>query len=802
MGAIRGCARILMGAVAVLVAAGGCAPVAAASGGGSTRATATLGPLLAGTTSYVGGTLVYTGYPYKDTGASTDGTSYGAATYPSSVPRGNGANLIQLQLSATPGGDLRVTAVLESLVSPDIPLLGVGFDADGNRSTGAAAVPGGAWPASVPLGLDVFVTVSSAGATVMSWSGGHWTTVARVPASVSTAAHTMTATLPHAALPPLRGRWNAVGVLGLAVPGSTWLDGSGPIYDLAFTRGDEPYNDGGVTASAQEVAVIGRGHTSGANWQDRPQAAILHGTGDATGAIGTLDFASMRAGLTTVPDTLSAGYHTWAYHSNALLGDGIVDGTAAGGLWAGSYQPYLVQVPAHLTAPAPLVLYLHGGGGNHLDNGVFAPQGALDQGGAMVVYPFAREFTTGTDHGYKGASEQDVVDVLRDVEKHYPVDTRRVVSVGTSTGGAAAFRFAQLYPDLFSGALILSGYDDTHVEENLTNLSLRMVNGIADPLANQGTLALTQREFDSLGDVDYRSYSALAHTHADPQAAVSQCVLDGMLTQPAVTDPARVVYGIDPANEIVDSQRNFDQRHTGAYWVSGLVTRPGIQPNSPLTNGSDTPGYGNAVVAQVAATTLARADRARVGTAVEGAGQNLTAGADFCGPGAAMSNDIWRVHGLALSPAPAQTTSNGFTATLTQLSAAAFDLRRMGVDTTGTVTATISGDGPTTLTLRGGWVRGDEVSVTRDGRALMTVTADAGSLVLSADLTGSHTYAIRTSARGEDGAGASALEAQAAAPALPLTTSAAGGGPAVATAIAGLALGARVARRLRAGRHG
>ncbi|HEV7680328.1 MAG TPA: hypothetical protein VGQ42_17340 [Candidatus Dormibacteraeota bacterium] len=704
-------------------------------------APATLGPLVSGSTGYVGGTLVYTGYPYKDTGASTDGTSGGAATYPASVPRGNGANLIQLQVSVTSGGDMTVRAVLETLLKPDIPLLGVGFDSDGSAGTGAAGVPGGRWPASRPLGLDVFAAVSSADTTVMRWSGGAWSTVAHLPATVDTSAHTMTAELPARVLPAQTNAWKAVGVLGLAVPGSSWLDGSGPIYDLAFVHAEDPANDSGALMSAEQVAITGKGHTTGAQWQDKLQAGILHGTADAGAAVGTLDFATMRAHTTTTPDVLAPGYHTWTYHSGAQLGDGIVDGTAAGGLWAGPYQPYLVQVPSHLSGRVPLIVYLHGGGGNHLDNGTFAPQGPLDQGSAIVVYPFGREFTTAQDHGYQGAGEMDVLDVIADVQRHYPVDSGRILVAGTSTGGGGAFRFAQLDPDLFAGVLVLSAYDDTHLEENTVDLPVRLVNGAADPAASQVVLLNTTQELDRLGDVDYRSWSALAHSHADPQAPLTECVLGQLAATQAVTNPARVVYGIDPANEVYDSTAHLDVRHTHAYWVSGITTRPGLQPNDPLTRGNDTPGTGNAVVARIDAVSLANPSRALVSTAVDGAGQNITQAGDYCGGAASQSNDVWRVHGVALSPGASQPTSNGLAVSVVKLAAAGFDLNRAGVDATRPVTLSIDGDGQIAITLSGTWP-GGVVHITRDSRPWTTAEVRGGRVVFSDAIEGHHTYVV------------------------------------------------------------
>src|SRR5687768_7370956 len=86
----------------------------------------TVGPLVSGTSSYVAGTFAWTDYAYDDRGPNTDGAAGGDAVYPASVTRGNAADLIQLQLSQSRSGALVVGAVLQTLLDPAVPLLGVG----------------------------------------------------------------------------------------------------------------------------------------------------------------------------------------------------------------------------------------------------------------------------------------------------------------------------------------------------------------------------------------------------------------------------------------------------------------------------------------------------------------------------------------------------------------------------------------------------------------------------------------------------------------------------------------------------
>lgn len=686
----------------------------------------TLGPLVSGTQAYVHGTFVWTDYAYNDHGPDR------AATYPSPDDQNNAADLIQLQLGLGRRGGLSIRAVLETLTHKDIPLLGVGLDTDNDSRTGASSVPGGQWKNAGSLGLDLFVTVSSRGAALNRWTGHGWQLQQALAATVDLASNVMSAEIPGLRL---GHRVSAVTVLGLGRADSSWLTGKGPIYNLAFVHAEPPAT-GNQLASAEQVAITGKGHATGGEWQDRRQGEVLTGKLPATTAVAVLDVDAMRRHVTRLPDVSSPGQHVWMYHSRVALPEGIIDGTAAGGLWAGPYQPYVVQVPAKPDRSA--LLWLHGGGANHLANGVFAPQGSLRLNRALGIFPFGRQITTTQDHGYHFASEQDVLDVLADASRNYRLDARRVVVAGLSTGGGGASRMAQLHPDLFSGVLVSSAYDDTHLIENLVNVPLVLHNGAADPAASQPVLALTVQELDALGDVDYRSYSVAAHTHADMTADLTQCVLDRLLATAAVQRPARVVLTLDPLNDAP----GLDLRHGDAYWVSDAALRPG-PANSPFhTAAGDPPGYGDNAVGRVDLSSLAVARRTTTATSVEAVGENVTSGADFCGPStSAHSNDLWRVHGLALRPAAPQPVSNAVRGVLRRVSGVGIDLATAQLSAARPLRLDLDGDGMTTVRLLGAWPS-RAVGVVRDGVRVGTARARRGVLTLRLDAQGQHTFMV------------------------------------------------------------
>src|SRR5689334_23625386 len=61
----------------------------------------------------------------------------------------------------------------------------------------------------------------------------------------------------------------------------------------------------------------------------------------------------------------------------------------------------------------------------------------------------------------KFAGEIDLLEALDDVKKRYPVDENRLVDIGFSMGGAAAWQFAVHYTDLFAAASPGAGFSET-----------------------------------------------------------------------------------------------------------------------------------------------------------------------------------------------------------------------------------------------------------------------------------------------------------------------------------------------------
>ena len=679
-------------------------------------------PLISGTSSYVRSTYVWTGYAYNDRGPNTDGKPGGDAAYPSNVPR-NGANLIQLRISSEKSDGIAIEAVLETLLNPDVPLVGVGFDSDRDASTGARTVPGGRWVTDRHLGLDRFVAIASSGARMLAWRKGAWRADSSHAATVDPATNTMRTVIPRSSLDPGKRAWRTVAVAGLAARGSSWLDGSGAIYNLGFVRAEAPCTMPG-TGPSRCVA------DPDAHLQDIVQGDVLAGRRPSSDAVAVVDFAKIERGTTQLARADRRSYYTMLYRSKIDLGEGITE-MAGKSVYAGPFQPYLVRLPHKVTRPTPMILYLHGSGGNHLscakaNFATFDPD-------AVIVCPLGRgpflgyggRDSTGKVRPANAYGEQDVLDVLADVQRRFEIDRDRVIISGYSNGAVGTFHFAEFYPDRFTGIVPIAGTDhgvyptnafESRLLENLMSVPVRMANGALDPLANLGTSNDTAVALDRLGDVDFRAYVAMRRHHEWHQGLVD-CVMSSLLSRPRVVNPPRVVYHLDPAHDVVVPQTNLAIRHTGAYWVSGLGVR-GTHP------------------ARIDVTSLARPVRTTRSQRVYGYGENVSSASDYCGRSSSRTNDAWLMRGRRLVPGPKQPTVNGMDMTLSEIARVTLDLKRMAIDTKRPVTMAITGQGRTTIGLDGSWRAGRTLHLYRDGTRIASARPADGVLRFNADSPG------------------------------------------------------------------
>lgn len=668
-----------------------------------------LGPLVCGTTSIVDGTFVWTDYAYDDRGANTVETSIvgprgaepgsaarsgGDAVYEAWAAPGNAADLIQLQIARRPWG-LSIRGILETLVDPELPVLGLAFDTDADPTTGAASLPGGAWPALDPLGIDLVAIVDAAETRLLAWDGAAWTEAGRGPAHVDPDRNVLDGLVWRGHLPPMRGTWRVFGVLGVTNPatGGNWSNGGGEIFDLAFV-GDEPQ----------------------VKWQDMRQSDVLVGALGSGLAAAELDFSKLRRHVNERVDELAPGFKTFLFHSRLALPEGVTlpapDVSLGQHEYLGPYQPYQVFIPETMPAGNPLLVSLHGANTNHLLSiftvpdgayvgtsrefsedpfliGMFVPDfGANARTAATAkIWPLGR----GETLRYTGIGELDVLEAVQDAMARLGTDPDRVTLHGDSMGGFGAYRLGTRYPDRWAAIIpvIGGGEADRELFENLSNLPVRQINGALDPLVSYDAALEDVETLDAL-EIPFVFYGLLDRGH-DPSAN-SQCVRDQAAVFVRDTDPSRIVYRIDPETFQQDPARDLDIVYDAAYWLSGLAVADPARIGEVRAFSRARPH---------ADFTIERSDRVLGNTSVA---------RDLCGPDPAFApgwspafpdGESWREVELARVSGAPLPQSNALELELVNLESVTVDLERAGFESGRSGEIRVRADADVELTLIG-----------------------------------------------------------------------------------------------------
>jgi predicted esterase len=146
-------------------------------------------------------------------------------------------------------------------------------------------------------------------------------------------------------------------------------------------------------------------------------------------------------------------------------------------------QPYRLFIPSNYDGrkPFPLILFLHGMGGD--ENTIFdlygngAVEALAEKHGYIVACPKGREPTS----MYRGAAEQDVLDVLADVERAYKVDPKRIYMAGHSMGAYGTWSIAIDHPELFAALATISGGGDPAAVVKTAKIPQLVTHGDSDP---------------------------------------------------------------------------------------------------------------------------------------------------------------------------------------------------------------------------------------------------------------------------------------------------------------------------------
>ncbi len=129
---------------------------------------------------------------------------------------------------------------------------------------------------------------------------------------------------------------------------------------------------------------------------------------------------------------------------------------------------------------------MHSGLGPKTAIEAWAPEAA--RRGYILIAPEYALPGAAPDYHYTQAEHAAVELALRDARKRYAIDSDRVFVAGQVTGGNMAWDYALAHPDLFAGAVVISGLPAKYVPRYLSHhkfLPLFIVLGDLAPAANE-----------------------------------------------------------------------------------------------------------------------------------------------------------------------------------------------------------------------------------------------------------------------------------------------------------------------------
>jgi dienelactone hydrolase len=141
--------------------------------------------------------------------------------------------------------------------------------------------------------------------------------------------------------------------------------------------------------------------------------------------------------------------------------------------------PYLVYVPKNYNSLKPMqaIVYLHGGIASTENFNFDNPELAIgepifsvgDTFNSIIIYPFGKK-----DFGWVAQKKafENVLTMVKNVQKFYNIDKQRIFLGGMSNGGTATFWFASQKPNLFKGFFAFSAIPKLEIDNiNFENLS-------------------------------------------------------------------------------------------------------------------------------------------------------------------------------------------------------------------------------------------------------------------------------------------------------------------------------------------
>jgi predicted peptidase len=198
----------------------------------------------------------------------------------------------------------------------------------------------------------------------------------------------------------------------------------------------------------------------------------------------------------------------------------------------GKEVKYVLFVPHDYKGdkPFPLILFLHGAGETFdgKNEGKQAKQGigpAVEKQDktfpAFVLMPQAQKRNPGWRAD--GEDAQRALDILKEVQKDYKIDDKRLYLTGLSMGGFGTWSLATKYPDKWAAIVPICGGGNVKDAEKIKDIPTWVFHGDADKSVNvEKSREMIKALKDAGGNPKYDEYPGVGHNSWDKAYATKE----------------------------------------------------------------------------------------------------------------------------------------------------------------------------------------------------------------------------------------------------------------------------------------